>query len=103
VKAIKTSSPRCTKRGWGIVGKNGEAHQLMGFLLKGIALKNEQAVWGNVTGAKADSSLWVKVLVAGLLGVWVPITLYLLLFAPLPMIHDAIHPVRHAFSFVMCH
>ncbi len=34
---------------------------------------------------------------------WIPVTLYLLLFAPLPMVHDMVHPVRHAFSFVMCH
>ena len=35
--------------------------------------------------------------------VWIPATLYLILFAPLPMVHDMVHPVRHAFSFVMCH
>ena len=35
--------------------------------------------------------------------VWIPATLYLLLFAPLPMVHDMVHPMRHAFSFVMCH
>lgn len=75
----------------------------MGFFLRGVALKNQQAVLGHVAGTKTDVSLWVKVLVVGLLGTWVPVTLYLLLFAPLPMVHDAIHPVRHAFSFVMCH
>lgn len=35
--------------------------------------------------------------------VWIPVTLYLLLFAPMPLVHDMVHPVRHAFSFVMCH
>jgi cobalt transporter subunit CbtB len=76
---------------------------VMGLFLRGIGLENQQVVLGHVAGTKSDVSLWVKVLTAGLLGIWVPVTLYLLLFAPLPMVHDAVHPVRHAFSFVMCH
>ncbi len=53
--------------------------------------------------ADARSSSWVRVLVAFLFALWVPVTLYLLLFAPMPLVHDAIHPVRHAFSMIMCH
>ncbi|MDA8027455.1 MAG: CbtB-domain containing protein [Nitrospiraceae bacterium] len=45
---------------------------------------------------------WQVIAVLGFF-LWIPVTLYLLLFAPLPMVHDMVHPVRHAFSFVMCH
>ncbi|AFS52844.1 MULTISPECIES: CbtB domain-containing protein [Leptospirillum] len=54
-------------------------------------------------GMDVRSSSWVRVFVAVLFALWVPVTLYLLLFAPMPLVHDAIHPVRHAFSMIMCH
>ncbi|MHB1287300.1 MAG: CbtB domain-containing protein [Leptospirales bacterium] len=46
---------------------------------------------------------WLRVVGVLLFASWIPFTLYLLLFAPLPMVHDAVHPVRHAFSMIMCH
>ena len=54
--------------------------------------------------AVAGSSVtrWQVIVALGFM-LWIPVTLYLLLFAPLPMVHDMVHPVRHAFSFVMCH
>lgn len=55
---------------------------------------------GSVT---ANHVTWWQLLVAVGFFAWIPVTLYLLLFAPLPMVHDMVHPVRHAFSFVMCH
>ncbi|MCL4461704.1 MAG: CbtB-domain containing protein [Nitrospirae bacterium] len=54
-------------------------------------------------GIDTRSSSWVRILVALLFALWVPATLYLLLFAPMPLVHDTIHPVRHAFSMIMCH
>lgn len=55
------------------------------------------------TNVLSKGAKWKEVaLVVGAF-VWIPATLYLLLFAPLPMVHDMVHPVRHAFSFVMCH
>jgi cobalt transporter subunit CbtB len=55
------------------------------------------------TAGRATALSGYRVLGVLLLGLWVPFTVYLLLFAPLPMVHDAVHPVRHAFSFIMCH
>ena len=54
----------------------------------------------NVSGARVS---WMQVVTALGFFLWIPVTLYLLLFAPLPVMHDMVHPVRHAFSFVMCH
>ncbi|MHB1606215.1 MAG: CbtB domain-containing protein [Leptospirales bacterium] len=55
------------------------------------------------TGERSLSLSWLRVLGIFLFAAWIPFTLYLLLFAPLPMVHDAVHPVRHAFSMIMCH
>lgn len=38
-----------------------------------------------------------------LLLAWVPVTLYLLLFAPMPAVHDSVHAFRHAFANIVCH
>ncbi len=56
-----------------------------------------------VEGVSGSRVAWWQVLTALGFLMWIPVTLYLLLFAPLPMVHDMVHPVRHAFSFVMCH
>lgn len=53
--------------------------------------------------AVSPSVVWWQVVVGLGFFLWIPVTLYLLLFAPMPMVHDMVHPVRHAFSFVMCH
>lgn len=55
------------------------------------------------TRVDGRSLTWSRLLVVLLFASWIPVTLYLLLFAPLPMVHDAVHPVRHAFSMIMCH
>ena len=59
--------------------------------------------FSGVNSIAAINVAWWQVLAALGFFVWIPATLYLLLFAPLPMVHDMVHPVRHAFSFVMCH
>jgi hypothetical protein len=56
-----------------------------------------------VNSVAASNVTWWQGAVALGFFVWIPVTLYFLLFAPLPMVHDMVHPVRHAFSFVMCH
>jgi hypothetical protein len=67
------------------------SHQVETLTIEGVA-----------SGSDVRAKWWRAALVVGAF-VWVPVTLYLLLFAPLPMVHDMVHPVRHAFSFVMCH
>jgi hypothetical protein len=59
--------------------------------------------FSGVKSVAATNVAWWQVLAALGFFVWIPVTLYLLLFAPLPVVHDMVHPVRHAFSFVMCH
>ncbi len=61
----------------------------------------EEAATG--TDVLAKGTKWKELAMVVGAFVWIPVTLYLLLFAPLPMVHDMVHPVRHAFSFVMCH
>lgn len=34
---------------------------------------------------------------------WIPAFLYLLLFAPMPAVHDQLHSFRHAFGMIGCH
>ncbi len=61
-----------------------------------------ETIVGAETVSGSGVAWWQVVAVLGFF-LWIPVTLYLLLFAPLPMVHDMVHPVRHAFSFVMCH
>ena len=61
-----------------------------------------EMIVGAETVSGSGVAWWQVVAVLGFF-LWIPVTLYLLLFAPLPMVHDMVHPVRHAFSFVMCH
>ncbi len=56
-----------------------------------------------VEGVSGSRVSFLQIITALGFLLWIPVTLYLLLFAPLPMVHDMVHPVRHAFSFVMCH
>jgi|UniRef100_A0A7C3LYA1 hypothetical protein len=68
-----------------------------------MSLNNIVSATPAATGVGVRSSVWSRLLVVLLFALWIPVTLYLLLFAPLPMVHDAVHPVRHAFSMIMCH
>ncbi len=34
---------------------------------------------------------------------WVPLVLYTIFFAPIPDIHDGMHPLRHSTTVVQCH
>lgn len=35
--------------------------------------------------------------------VWIPITLYGLFFAPIGVLHNAVHPARHGVTVIPCH
>ncbi len=73
------------------------------FLRMGVPLNHTVHAQATGAGERSLSLSWLRVLGVVLFALWVPFTLYLLLFAPLPMVHDAVHPVRHAFSMIMCH
>jgi hypothetical protein len=68
-----------------------------------MPLNNIASARPAAAGVDVRSFTWSRLLVVLLFALWIPVTLYLLLFAPLPMVHDAVHPVRHAFSMIMCH
>lgn len=34
---------------------------------------------------------------------WIPLTLFFLLFAPIPALHDNLHALRHSLANVPCH
>lgn len=34
---------------------------------------------------------------------WIPLVLYVVFFAPIPDIHDGMHPLRHSSTLVQCH
>lgn len=45
------------------------------------------AVW-------AERVLWMA---------WIPLVLFTVFFAPIPDVHNGMHPVRHAPTIVQCH
>jgi len=53
---------------------------------------------GTKTGASgrtlAGRILWMA---------WIPLTLYMVFFAPIPDIHDGMHTLRHSTTIVQCH
>jgi len=34
---------------------------------------------------------------------WIPLVLYAVFFAPIPDLHDGMHPIRHSSTLVQCH
>ncbi len=34
---------------------------------------------------------------------WVPLVLFTIFFAPIPDVHDGMHPLRHSTTVVQCH
>jgi hypothetical protein len=63
---------------------------------------NVEQVQGKRVAAGSQVVCWQVISVLGFI-LWIPITIYLLLFASMSSVHDMVHPLRHAFSFVLCH
>jgi len=61
--------------------------QTMGYAGTGAQTGTSMRTW-------AGRVLWMA---------WIPLTLYVVFFAPVPDIHDGMHPLRHSTTIVQCH
>jgi len=59
-----------------------------------IAAQQEKARAGGQPALWAERVLWM---------VWVPLVVYAVFMAPVPDLHDGMHPVRHSTTIVHCH
>lgn len=61
---------------------------------------NRAMTLAGTTRTGAAASRWLQRL---LWVAWIPLVLYVVFFAPMPDVHDGMHPLRHASTLVQCH